>query len=113
MRVAVVSGLANAAALIKKLRAGEVEYDFIEIMACPGGCINGGGQPIQPASVRNFVDLKALRGKALYTADERMVRRQSHENPMVKKIYADFLGKPGSHEAHELLHTTYVARSRY
>ena len=113
VKVAVVNGTANADKVLKAVASGEKHYDFIEIMACPGGCINGGGQPIQPASVRNFVDLKALRGKALYTADERMVRRQSHENPMVKKIYADFLGKPGSHEAHELLHTTYVARSRY
>ncbi len=110
IRVCAVSGLANAKEVLTRIKNGETDYDFIEIMACPGGCINGGGQPIQPASVRNFVDLKGLRAKALYTQDEKSVLRKSHENPEIKAVYEEFLGKPGSHKAHEILHTSYVAR---
>ncbi len=110
IRVAAVSGLANAKEILTKVRNGEAEYDFIEIMACPGGCINGGGQPTQPASVRNFVDLKSLRASALYTQDERMTLRKSHMNQEVQALYKEFLGEPGSHKAHEVLHTSYVAR---
>ena len=110
IRVCAVSGLANAKEVLTKVKNGEAEYDFIEVMACPGGCINGGGQPVQPASVRNFVDLKGLRAKALYTQDEKSVLRKSHENPEIKAVYEEFLGKPGSHKAHEVLHTSYVAR---
>ena len=82
-------------------------------MACPGGCINGGGQPIQPMSVRESVDLKALRAAVLYNADKNLPYRKSHENPDIKTIYAEFLGEPGSHKAHEVLHTTYVKRGLY
>ena len=110
IRVAAVSGLSNAKEILTKVRNGEAAYDFIEVMACPGGCINGGGQPTQPASVRNFVDLKALRAGALYTQDERMTLRKSHMNQEVKALYDEFLGEPGSHKAHEILHTSYVAR---
>ena len=110
IRVAAVSGLANAKEILTKIKNGEAQYDFIEVMACPGGCINGGGQPTQPASVRNFVDLKSLRAGALYTQDERMTLRKSHMNEEVKALYAEFLGEPGSHKAHEILHTSYVAR---
>ena len=110
IRVAAVSGLANAKEILTKVRNGEAQYDFIEVMACPGGCINGGGQPTQPASVRNFVDLKSLRAGALYTQDERMTLRKSHMNEEIKALYAEFLGEPGSHKAHEILHTSYVAR---
>ncbi|MBQ8604235.1 MAG: iron hydrogenase small subunit [Oscillospiraceae bacterium] len=110
IRVCAVSGLANAKEVLTKVRNGEAQYDFMEIMACPGGCINGGGQPTQPASVRNFVDLKALRANALYTQDERMTLRKSHDNEEVKALYAEYLGEPGSHKAHEILHTSYVAR---
>jgi NADP-reducing hydrogenase subunit HndD len=110
IRVVAASGLKNAKEILTKVKNGEASYDFIEIMACPGGCINGGGQPTQPASVRNFVDLKKLRASALYTQDERMHLRKSHENPEIKQLYAEFLGKPGSHRAHEVLHTRYVAR---
>ena len=110
IRVAAVSGLANAKEILTKIKNGEAQYDFIEIMACPGGCINGGGQPTQPASVRNFVDLKSLRAGALYSQDERMTLRKSHMNEEVKALYAEFLGEPGSHKAHEILHTSYVAR---
>ena len=112
VKVAVCSGLKNAAEILDKVRAGEADYHFIEIMCCPGGCVNGGGQPIQPGHVRNFVDLKALRAKALYQDDLNLPYRKSHDNPEIKAIYADYLGEPGSHKAHELLHTSYVARKK-
>ncbi len=113
VRVAVASGTANAAKLLERVKAGEAEYHFIEIMGCPGGCVNGGGQPVQPGSVRNFVDLRSERATALYNADAASTIRKSHESPLMKTVYAEFLGEPGSHLAHELLHTTYEARSRY
>ena len=113
VKVAVASGLKNAAQILDKIRAGEADYQFIEIMCCPGGCVNGGGQPIQPGHVRNFVDLKALRAKALYQDDLGLPQRNSHDNPEIKQIYADYLGEPGSHLAHELLHTSYVKRNKY
>ena len=110
IKVAVASGTKNAKELLTRVQNGEEKVDFIEIMACPGGCVNGGGQPLQPASVRNTVDLRALRAKVLYTADAKMDLRKSHENSAVKKLYDEYLGKPGSHRAHEILHTTYVKR---
>ena len=113
VKVAVVSGLNNANEVLTKVKNGEGGYHFIEIMCCPGGCVNGGGQPIQPSSVRNFTDLRAARAQALYTQDANMPLRKSHENPLIKKAYEEFLGEPGGHKAHELLHTTYVPRSRY
>lgn len=113
VRVAVASGLANAKELLERVKRGEANYHFIEIMGCPGGCVNGGGQPIQPGNIRNFVDLRAERAKALYSQDASMALRKSHESPLMKKVYAEFLGEPGSHLAHELLHTSYKARSRY
>lgn len=113
VKVAVASGLRNARALLEKVRAGKADYHFIEIMACPGGCVNGGGQPQQPASVRNFEDLRALRAKALYDADEAMPLRKSHENPAIQALYKEYLGEPGSHKAHEILHTSYVKRGLY
>ena len=82
-------------------------------MACPGGCINGGGQPTQPSEVRNFVDYKSLRASALYRNDAAKTLRKSHENPAIKEVYAEFFGEPGSHKAHEVLHTTYVKRDRF
>ncbi|MBR4411652.1 MAG: iron hydrogenase small subunit, partial [Firmicutes bacterium] len=85
----------------------------IEVMACPGGCVNGGGQPHQPADVRNFTDLRAERAKALYSEDAAMTLRKSHENPVIQELYKEFLGEPGGHKAHELLHTHYVKRSIY
>ncbi len=113
VNVAVCSGLSNVAKLLDAVRAGEKNYHFIEIMCCPGGCINGGGQPIQPASVRNFVDVKGLRSKAIYEADKTMPIRKSHQNPAIKVVYDEFFGKPGSHVAHEVLHTSYVERKKY
>ncbi len=110
VKVAIASGTKNAKVLMDKVKDGTADYTFIEIMGCPGGCINGGGQPVQPASVRNFVDLKALRASALYKNDENRPLRKSHLNEDVKTIYAEYLGEPNSHKAHELLHTSYVAR---
>ncbi len=110
VKVAVASGLANARVIMDKIRAGEADYTFVEIMACPGGCVNGGGQPQVPASVRNFTDIRAERAKALYNYDANMPRRKSHENESVKKLYSEFFGEPNSHKAHEVLHTKYVER---
>ncbi len=110
IRVAVASGLKNAHDLLTSIKEGKASYDFIEIMACPGGCINGGGQPVQPARVRNFLDLKRLRGSALYSHDERQTFRKSHQNTQVQELYDSFLEKPGSHKAHNILHTKYVTR---
>ena len=113
IKVCVVSGLANANTIREKVKSGTADYHFIEIMGCPGGCVNGGGQPIQHAVVRNFVDLRARRAAALYEADKDMPLRKSHESEAVKRLYAEFLGEPGSHKAHEVLHTSYVARPKY
>ena len=113
VKVAIASGTKNAKALMEKVKDGTADYTFIEVMGCPGGCINGGGQPVQPASVRNFVDLKALRASALYKNDENRPLRKSHLNEDVKTIYAEYLGEPNSHKAHKLLHTSYVARPLY
>ena len=113
VKVAVVSGLSNADALLKKVRAGEADYHFIEVMCCPGGCVNGGGQPIQPSSVRSFTDIKALRAKALYDQDKAMPLRKSHQSPVVQKCYSEFLTEgPGGHKAHEILHTSYIKRGK-
>lgn len=113
VKVCVVSGLANANTIMEKVKNGTADYHFIEIMGCPGGCVNGGGQPIQHAVVRNFVDLRARRAAALYEADKDMPLRKSHESEAIKRLYAEFLGEPGSHKAHEVLHTSYVARPKY
>ena len=110
IRVAAVSGLANANALLTRVKAGEADYQFIEVMACPGGCVNGGGQPHQPAAVRALNDVPALRAAALYKNDENSGIRKSHENPAIKELYTKFLGEPGGERAHELLHTSYVVR---
>ncbi|MEE5993047.1 MAG: NADH-dependent [FeFe] hydrogenase, group A6 [Oscillospiraceae bacterium] len=111
IKVAVASGLANAGELLRRVQSGEEKVDFIEIMGCPGGCVNGGGQPIQPASVRLFEDLRELRAKALYSEDAGKTLRLSHLNPDVQKLYEEYMEKPGSHKAHEILHTTYVKRT--
>ena len=113
VRVAVTSGLSNAAKLLDSVKNGEANYDFIEVMACPGGCVNGGGQPHQPGEVRNFTDLRADRAKALYSEDAAMTLRKSHENPIMKDLYDSYLGEPGGHKAHELLHTSYTRRNVY
>ena len=113
VRVAVTSGTENAFQLLEMVRKGEADYHFIEVMACPGGCVNGGGQPHQPGEVRNFHDLRAERAAGLYGQDKDMKLRKSHENPFVKELYDTYLEKPGSHKAHHILHTTYVKRKVY
>jgi len=113
IKVAIAHGLGNARKLLESIRNGEAEYHFIEVMACPGGCVTGGGQPIVPAKVQMGIDLKKERAKALYTEDANSAVRKSHENPDIKKLYAEFLGEPGGHKAHELLHTHYQARSKF
>ena len=113
VRVCVASGLANARKIMEDVRAGKSQYDFIEIMSCPGGCVNGGGQPIKSAFVRNNKDIKAERAKSIYAQDAAMKMRKSHENPAVQQLYKEFLGEPNSHKAHEILHTSYVPRQKY
>ena len=116
VNVAVAHGMKNAKVLMDQIRAGESKYTFIEVMGCPGGCINGGGQPyvrecFLPNEDLDIMDTyKAKRASALYSEDERQVLRQSHNNPQMKALYDEFLGKPNSHKAHELLHTSYAAR---
>ena len=119
VKVAVASGMVNAKVLLDQIREGKSPYAFIEIMCCPGGCINGGGQPfVKPQFLPNE-DLNILdtyrqkRAQALYSEDERLTLRQSHNNPQIKELYAKFLGEPNSHLAHELLHTTYKGRVRF
>ena len=111
--VAVASGSGNAKALLEAVARGEKSYTFIEIMGCPGGCINGGGQPIVSAKDRMYVDYKALRASALYNEDAGKALRKSHENPSIKKLYDEYLGEPNGHKAHELLHTHYTKRNKY
>ena len=109
IRAAVAHGLGNARKLMERVKAGE-HFDFIEIMACPGGCINGGGQPLQVSDVRNWVDFKEKRAKALYKGDREKFIRKSHNNPAIKKLYKEYLGMAGGMKAHKLLHTHYVNR---
>ena len=111
--VAVAHSTGAASKLLDMVKSGEKNYTFIEVMGCPGGCVNGGGQPIVSPEERVYNDPRVLRAKALYDEDEAKTIRKSHENPEIKKIYAEFLGEPNSHKAHELLHTTYTARSKY
>ncbi|MBQ3016053.1 MAG: (2Fe-2S)-binding protein [Clostridia bacterium] len=114
IKVAVASGAANAKLVMDKIASGEADWTFVEIMGCPGGCVNGGGQPIQPQYVRDTVDLKAVRAKALYAQDEAMEMRKSHLNPTIKEVYDNyFKGGYGCHAAHHALHTSYVARKKF
>lgn len=110
VKVAACSGLANANALLTRIKNGEADYQFVEIMACPGGCVNGGGQPHQNGFTHALVNVPGLRAEALYDNDKNSKNRKSHENASVKKLYEEFLTGPGSEKAHELLHTTYVIR---
>ncbi len=113
VKVAVASGLGNARKVLESIKNGEKDYTFVEIMACPGGCINGGGQPYVHDEVRNNIDLKTVRAQALYDYDEERKLRRSHENPAVEVLYKEFFGEPNSHKAHELLHTSYHQRDKY
>ncbi len=116
LKVAVASGAKAAKEVMDKIKAGNPDgWTFIEIMGCPGGCVNGGGQPIQPQYIRDTVDLKAVRAKALYSQDEAMTLRKSHESPIIKELYGEgkWFESYGCHKAHEALHTTYTARKKY
>ena len=113
VKIAVVSGLANARKIMEQIKAGNSPYHFVEIMACPGGCVMGGGQPIKSSKIRATVDVRKLRADALYSIDEKSVIRKSHENPVMKQLYEEFLEKPGSHVAHKYLHTEYSAKEKY
>lgn len=113
VKVVVAHGLGNAKTIMEEIKSGKADYQFVEIMACPGGCIMGGGQPIKSAKIRETVDVRAKRAAAMYTIDEKSKIRESHKNPVLQKIYREFLGEPGGHLAHELLHTTYQKREKY
>ncbi len=113
LKGAVVSGTGNARKLLERIKAGEVEYHFIEIMGCPGGCITGGGQPIVPARTKAKVNVFEQRSKAIYDEDAALPIRKSHLNPFIQTLYSEFLGEPNSHKAHELLHTHFHERVHY
>lgn len=113
VRVAIAHGTGNASRLLDRIKAGEAQYDFIEVMGCPGGCVTGGGQPIVNASRLSYIDPKTVRAQGLYSEDEAKTIRKSHENPAIKQVYEEYFEKPGSHRAHELLHTHYIARKKY
>jgi len=113
IKAAVAHGTANARALLEKVKSGEKEYHFIEVMGCPGGCVTGGGQPIVPAQVQMEIDVGKVRAAAIYDEDRSLPIRKSHENPSVKKVYEEYLGEPNSQKAHELLHTHYTPRRKF
>lgn len=113
LKVAVAHGLANARIIMEEIKNGTADYQFVEIMACPGGCVMGGGQPIRSSKDRLEKDIRALRAGCLYSIDEKSTIRKSHENPTIQKLYKEFLGEPCGHKSHELLHTHYVAREKY
>ena len=115
VKVAVVNTLARAKEIMKQVEAGTADYTFIEIMACPNGCVGGGGTPIVDSLTRNLLpeDYRALRAKGLYNDDANLPIRKSHENPFIKAAYENFLGEPLGHKAHELLHTHYTPRKKY
>lgn len=113
INVAVASGAGNAKKLLNSIKNGETDVHFVEIMACYGGCINGGGQPIKPVSNKNFYDTWSKRSAALYNNDAEKTIRRSHDNPLIKELYKDFLGEPGSKTAHKILHTHYIKRGKH
>jgi NADP-reducing hydrogenase subunit HndD len=114
IKVCVVSNLSNAKKIMEEIKAGKADYQFVEVMTCPGGCVNGGGQPLVPAHVHNDnIDVAALRAKAMYTKDKKSKLRKSHDNPIIKTLYKEFFGEPGSKKAHDILHTHYKKRDKY
>ena len=110
VNVCVVSGLANAKKVLDDVRAGKKNYHFIEIMCCPGGCVNGGGMPYVDYNEISREEVCKLRAKALYKNDANKPLRKSHQNPSIIKIYKEFFEKPNSHKAHEILHRSYKQR---
>lgn len=113
IKVAVANSTGAASTLLDKIKAGEAEYHFIEVMGCPGGCVNGGGQPIVSARTKLELDPRIERAKAIYCEDESLPLRKSHKNPSLQRLYKEFLGEPCGHKSHELLHTHYTERSNY
>lgn len=113
VKAVIASGLGNAGIIMEEIKSGKADYQFVEIMACPGGCIMGGGQPIKSSKIRETVNVAKKRSEAMYSIDERSTIRLSHKNPVLQKIYQEFLGEPGGHLAHELLHTHYEKREKY
>lgn len=113
IKVVAASGLANAKEILEEIKSGKADYQFVEIMACPGGCVMGGGQPIKSSKIRSEVDVRKIRAESLYLIDKKSTIRKSHENPVVKKVYAEYLERPGSELAEKLLHTTYQERKKY
>lgn len=113
VKVAVVNGLNNAKALCDKIRNGEADYQFVEVMTCPGGCVMGGGQPIKATFVKHKNEVAKARAEVLYTTDKAMTNRRSHKNISVNEVYATDIGTPNGHAAHEMLHTSYEAKPRY
>ena len=113
VRVAVAHGLGNAKKIMEEIKSGKADFQFAEIMACPGGCIMGGGQPIKNSKIRASVDVRSKRAEAMYSIDERSTIRKSQDNPILKAIYKEYIGQPGQHRAHELLHTHYEKKEKY
>lgn len=113
IKVVVANGLGNAKIIMEEIKSGKADYQFVEIMTCPGGCIMGGGQPIKNSKIRATVDVRKKRADAMYTIDEKSRIRKSHENPVLKQIYSEYIGVPGGHKAHELFHTTYSKKEKY
>ena len=112
IKIAVVSGLKNARTLLDKIKSGEKQYDFVEVMACPGGCANGGGMPIHPSQITNNKKIAEIRAKSLYESDKLNKMRKSHKNPAIVDIYKNFFGKPGGEKSHKYLHTSYIDRTK-
>ena len=113
IKVVAASGLSNAKKILDEIKSGKADYQFVEIMACPGGCIMGGGQPIKTSKTRSEEDVRKLRADSIYSIDEKSTIRKSHENPVLKKIYEEYLEEPGSYRAEKLLHTNYRKREKY
>lgn len=113
LKVVAASGLKNARKILEEIKSGNADYQFVEIMACPGGCVMGGGQPIKSSKIRREVDVRKLRADGLYSIDEKSQIRKSHENPVVRKLYEEYLEKPGSYRAHKFLHTHYTKKDKY
>lgn len=113
IHIVIASGLKNARTIMEEIKRGKADYQFVEIMACPGGCVMGGGQPIKSAKIRNTVNVRKLRADSIYTIDEKSVIRKSHQNPILQRIYREFFKEAGSELAHEYLHTNYKKEEKY